>query len=194
MLFSIPAVLLLGCGQKAEMLHGDGGSESGGDGDGDDTGSSGGDVGSSDGDGCGVEITTTTPADGETAADHRAAVEITLSEADSSAMITLIDSGGGTVSGVQTFSDLGNTVRFAPSVPLLPNSEYTAEITYCGGAPSISFFTSDLGSPVDCDLTGGTFAFNISGDRYVKPAGAGPLLFGDALNSVLLGVSSVGAA
>ncbi|HCP48522.1 MAG TPA: hypothetical protein DIU15_20965, partial [Deltaproteobacteria bacterium] len=74
---------------------------------------------------------------------------------------------------------------FIPSVPLEYSTLYTASVTWDDGQDSMEFTTSDVGSvPVEQNLVGRAYAWDVGSGALVMPAGAGAVL--DKLNQTLL--------
>lgn len=146
---------------------------------------------------CDITVSdSTVPSDGQTDFYYRAAIEFHLSDADSTAEVSLTDSSGAAVDGTQSTSDDGKIVYFAPSSPLTPDSDYTASISLCNGAsnPSLSFHTSSLGEPLTADLTGNTYVLDLQDARFIDPPGVADLLLSQLDNNILVGVTSYDSA
>lgn len=144
---------------------------------------------------CSVDISGTFPESGETEFFYQAAVEAYLTEADSTATITLTDSAGAEVAGTTSVSDDGLTLYFTPDADLAPSTSYTFEISTCSGETggSIDFATSILGTPLDCDLSGKSFRVALADARFVQPdPSVAALLFDQLEDDILVGVSSMG--
>lgn len=160
-----------------------------------DTGGGAEDGGGSGDDGeCSITFTHNNPGDGETEWYYKAALEVELSEADDTTDITVTDAGGAAVDGSVSFSENGLTAYFTPSADLAPSTSYTVDVSVCsgGGSGSIGFSTSDLGTPLACDLTGDTFRVNLAEARFLKPAGVAALLLDALEDDILVGVQSMG--
>lgn len=142
---------------------------------------------------CTVTVDSTWPSDGETDAYYRTQVEFILSGADETTTpsIALADSSGAQVDGTSSLNDDGTVVYFYPTDPLTNGETYTATLTYCAGAPEISFTVGDLGAPLSADLTGKGYVVDLDNARFVEPAGVASLLLGELENDILLGVESV---
>jgi hypothetical protein len=142
--------------------------------------------------GCTIEVDAEYPVDGQADVYYRADIEFSLSEADSSASISVTDSSGAAVSGTSSLNDDGDYVTFTPDAAMSPSSSYTATITSCDGGQSadIGFTTSSLGTEMSADPTGKTFVVDLASGRFVKPAGVGDLIGGLLENSILIGVIS----
>jgi hypothetical protein len=121
---------------------------------------------------CEVGIESTYPTDGATDAYYRGAVEFSLSEADSSAMVFA------DFEGVQTTEDDGLTVVFTPSEPLEPLTSYEVGLDYCRGTPTIDFTTSTYGLPLEdpAALLGSTWAYDLRDARFYQAGYLGDLL------------------
>ena len=68
---------------------------------------------------------------------------------------------------------------------MVPSTEHTATLTWCGGEASTTFTTSSTGAPLETDVTGEAYALDLSTATWEEPAGLGALL-GDALNATIL--------
>lgn len=137
---------------------------------------------------CTVEISETVPAQDESFY-YRGTIEVYFTEADDTATVTLTDASGAEVAGSTTWSDDATVLYFAPSSPLAASSNYTLAIDYCGGAPSVSFSTSELGAEAStADLNGKAYTIDLASARFIEPAGIGSLI-GDLLEqNILVGV------
>ncbi|MBN1334522.1 MAG: hypothetical protein JXB39_01020 [Deltaproteobacteria bacterium] len=138
---------------------------------------------------CGVTVDKTIPENGSTDAYYRASVEFWLSDPDPEGDPTVTLSGpSGDVTGATWISDDGEIVRFQPSTPLDPSTEYASKLQYCSGDAIIGFQTSALGTPLSVDLVDRTFHLDLTTARFVEPATFGALL-GMYLNvDILVGV------
>ncbi|HCH65548.1 MAG TPA: hypothetical protein DFR83_22285 [Deltaproteobacteria bacterium] len=68
-------------------------------------------------------------------------------------------------------------------------------VGFCDGAGggSLRFATSELGTPVSCDLTGKAYRLDLQNAQFVQPGGGfGGLLFDALSGDMLMGVESVG--
>ena len=102
-----------------------------------------------------------------------------------SATPTLTGPGGSTVS-FSTFWPSPTRIVVTPDSPLEFSSTYAASIVWTDGDDSMEFTTSDVGStPVDMDLTGATYAWNVGSGAIVSPQG-GEMLLGAGGDFVLL--------
>lgn len=124
---------------------------------------------------CTVEVSSTLPASGVTNFYYRSQIEANLSEADPTAEITMDN-----VSGTSWLSDDSKTVYFTPDAPLDPSTSYSYTVNYCGGAPTIDFTTSDLGTSIDNPgtLAGNVYSLDLQADsvRIVIPEDVGSVL------------------
>ena len=149
--------------------------------------------GATDGGDAACDVTFTTfPESGVTDFYYQSSVEALLSEADETATITLADASGAEVAGTITVED-DTRVIFDPSADLAPNTEYSMTVSTCNGesGSSITFTTSELGPPIDCDLTGRSYRVDLLSARFVKPGEAiADLLFSALTVDVLLGVDT----
>ena len=98
---------------------------------------------------------------------------------------TLTASGGATVA-LSTLWTSPTRIVVTPDSPLEFSTSYTATIEWTDGDDSMEFSTSDVGStPVDMDLTGATYAWNVGSGAIVSPQG-GEMLLGAGGDFVLL--------
>ncbi len=131
-----------------------------------------------------------TPENGDLDVYYRTDVRFTLTVEDPAASITLMEVGGGEVSG--TTSVAGSIVSWTPGAPLTPETAYEATLTYECGAATVGWTTSDVGTPTDVDLTGRTYSLGLTDGEFIEPPGVGVLLaqqLGDV--EILIGVESV---
>jgi len=157
---------------------------------------SGGSTGTTGPQGCTVTIDATYPEADQADWFYRSAVEAYINEADASATISL-SSDAGDVSGSMSTDDDGLRLIFTPDAPLSPSTSYTMNISTCDGegGASISFMTSELGTPIECDLSGKAYRVDLASARFVKPDPAVASLLFDALeDDILIGVSEQGDA
>ena len=143
---------------------------------------------------CSIPFTHANPAAGQSDWYYKAALEVELSEADATAAITVTDAGGAAVDGSVSFSEDGATAYFTPSADLAPSTQYTLDVSVCSGdgGGSIGFSTSDLGTPLTCDLSGDTFRVNLADARFLKPAGVAALLLDALEDDIMVGVQTMG--
>ena len=137
---------------------------------------------------CVNEILYVTPGDQEEGVLYRSAIEIGLLEAESSAFIKLIKDGSD-VEGESNSAD--KIISFIPTTPLHPNSSYTIEAHYCNDQIFSSVFTTGaLGSPVESNLTGQTYVFDLREGTWDQPVGAGALLVNFIEADILMGIEN----
>jgi hypothetical protein len=132
------------------------------------------------------------PEDGDADVYYRTDVRFTLTTEDQGASITVADDGGTEVPG--TTSVIGTLVNWTADEPLDPVTSYTSTISWECGEASVSWTTSEVGSPTEVDLTGKTYALDLTSGEFVEPPGVGDLLasqLGDV--EILVGVESVDA-
>jgi Bacterial Ig-like domain len=174
----------------------DGGSDGGATGDG---GSDGGtsDGGSGDGGGeelCDVEVESTVPEDGDSDIYYRSEITFQLSDADETAVITVVSDDGVAADGTTWWDADEPIVYFTPTEGLSPDTDYTATLTYCSGTEAVEFTTSELGTPVEDtdDLVGNVYALDLSSARWLEPEGVAEFIKGQLTTSLLVSVESVG--
>jgi hypothetical protein len=142
--------------------------------------------------GCTVDFETY-PASGATDWYFQSPVEAVLSEADATATITLSGPDGDVAGSVSIVDD--TRVIFTPDADLTPSTEYSMSVSLCDGASgsSITFSTSELGLPVECDLKGKSYRVDLLSARFIQPdPSIASLLFEQLSDDILLGVSEVG--
>lgn len=136
--------------------------------------------------GCDITIDGTYPAD-EGTAYYRTSIEVEFSEADSTASLT-VTGPSGEVTGSSTWED--EILVFTPDAALEPSASYTVDISYCGGNPSITFDTTEVGSEVTEDLSGNTYNLDLTSGEFVEPPNVGTILGQYLTIDVLVSVSS----
>jgi hypothetical protein len=127
------------------------------------------------------------PADAATGVYYRTTVEVLFEATDGSEALTL-SSADGDVSGTTTWED--TRAIFWPDTPLTSSTEYTLQVDYECGSPTVAFTTSEVGPATTDLLDGNAYSLDLANGRWVEPAGVGSLigsLIGDV--SVLMGIS-----
>ncbi len=160
---------------------------------GDDEGSTTPDSGTTDGTGggCANTISETFPADGDTDAFYRTNVEFTLLTAEASATIA-VSGPGGDIAG-STVAD-GNSVVWTPTAALDPSTEYTATLSFSCDPASVSFTTSDVGTPAaTSDINGSVYSLPLTEGRFVEPPGIGEIIGGLIAVTVLIETELAGS-
>ncbi len=142
---------------------------------------------------CGVEISSTAPAAGNSNFYYRGDIRVTLTDADSTAEIS-VDG----VTGTSALAEDNKSLSFTPDAPLDPSTAYTFTVDYCGGSAPVDFTTSSLGTAIDdpSSLTGSVFALDLQADdvEIVIPAGVGSVLESYLEIALLLEVESADAS
>jgi hypothetical protein len=135
---------------------------------------------------CAVTLDESNPADGATGVYGRSRVEFELSDEDPFAEVTIDGVTGAT-------SRDGDHVYFTPDAPLDPNTTYTATITWCGGSESVTFSTSDLGTPLadPTSIAGRVFAIPFGEGRIVEPSSLASQLYPYVTQIDLLAIDAV---
>jgi len=112
---------------------------------------------------CDISISETRPANGSEDAYYRASVEFQLTEPDPTAVVVA------DFDGVQSTRGDGSIIVYTPTVPLEPETNYTAGLEYCHGTPEIEFTTSSMGQPIDdpTDLMGNLYSINMLNARFL---------------------------
>ena len=101
---------------------------------------------------------------------------------------SLATAAGTPVSGQMTWSSATRMV-FTPDSSLEFSTSYTASVTWTDGSDSMEFSTSDVGSaPVDVDMTGSTYAWDMGTGAVVSPQGGEALLGGGGDFTLLTGI------
>jgi len=135
----------------------------------------------------------TFPADGETAAFYRTTVEVKFDDYEDGADFTVTDASNNEVTGTKTW--VGDRLILQPASPLAPSTNYTTNITYSCGTPSVSWTTSEVGGALGtpASLDGKTYLLDLTSGRFVEPEGVGDFL-GDYLDQIVfVGVQSATA-
>jgi len=140
---------------------------------------------------CNVDIQDVSPRDNESGVYWRSDVTVWLDGDDSTASLSVTDEDGNALAGTVTNDD--GTVTFTADAGLVPDQNHSMAFSWCGGDEATEFQTSELGLPLETDLTAQTFALDLGSATWIEPAGLGAIV-GDALDmSLLVGVQSVGA-
>lgn len=135
-----------------------------------------------------ISVASTLPEDGATGVFVGDTVEVTFSEADSSATLAVLTSDGTEAPGSLTWRD--NTLVYTPDAPLAPETAYTVAVDFSCGDPSVGFTTSATGKPLTADLSDRTFDMSLDGARILQPDGVQDLLESFLGTDVLAGVQS----
>jgi len=90
-------------------------------------------------------------------------VEFQLTEPDLTAIVVA------DFDGVQSTRGDGSVLVYTPTVPLQPETRYTAGLEYCHGTPEIEFTTSSMGKPIDDpqSLVGNMYSINMLNARFL---------------------------
>ena len=112
---------------------------------------------------CDISISETRPANGAQDAYYRAPVEFQLSEPDPTAIVVA------NFDGVQSARRDGRIVVYTPTIPLEPETDYTAGLEYCHGTPEIEFTTSAMGQPLEdpAALVGNLYSIDMFDARFL---------------------------
>ena len=135
-----------------------------------------------------VTLLSTSPADGAADVFIGDPISVVFS-GPTDATITLADAAGLAVPGTLTWLNM-TTLGFNANGLLIAETDYTATVAWgLSDTADFSFTTTDVGSvPFGEDLTGKTFAFDITSGTVLSPEGGEQFL--DQLNNALLmGVS-----
>ena len=146
-----------------------------------------------DGETCGTSIVETIPYPDSVDVYYRSFIQFELSEEDPNAHI-ILTSNGETVDGDVTLNN--QLVTFQPSTPLLPNTRYSASISYCGSREpvSVSFSTSNLGTEVEggiAALQDRSYAVDLNFGKVIQPTGLGDFLQTLLENQFLFDVQTI---
>lgn len=140
---------------------------------------------------CEVQITETDPAGGSSDFYYRGTIQVAFTADGSDGTVTLTDSAGAEVSGSTSWSDDGTVLYFTPSSPLSPSTDYTLSISYCGGEPSVSFRTSEVGAETDSNsLVGKAYSIDLGSANFIEPEGIGTILGELLTQNILVGVTA----
>jgi len=126
---------------------------------------------------CQTTIEETHPEAGSADFYHRADLEITVEDPDPDIPVTISLQGpDGSVAGESWLSEDEETAFFTSDEALEPTTDYAATISTCMGDSSIDFTTSELGLPLEVDITGATYLVSIFGGRILEPPGLQDLI------------------
>jgi hypothetical protein len=125
---------------------------------------------------CGASLHSSLPGDGEADFYYRASLEFVLEEEEPGDPRVELTGPTGLVAGEVTLAEDRETVFFTPSEPLAPETTYTAVLSTCAGDFEVTFATSNLGWPLEVDLTGRTYRVNLAEGRVIEPEGVGDLI------------------
>lgn len=131
---------------------------------------------------CSIVVEGTLPADGSAEAYYRGPFEFQLSAPDPTAVASA------SFAGTSSRSEDNTVVYYTPDAPLEPGQAYSVDLDYCGGSDALAFSTSALGTPLDTDLVGRTWAFDLASARIVTPEGMAAVLNMFPAEPLLLGV------
>lgn len=144
---------------------------------------------------CLVGVIETEPAAGATDVYYHDTLTVSFDGDGASAVFTLLDGAGTDVPVTATWTD-GN-VQAMLTAELGPSTTYTLTTDLCGAAWSVSFTTSDLGTPLTIDptaLVGSTYVFRLSDADITEPAFLG-IIAGTYLTvPILMGVDAADAS
>ncbi len=108
---------------------------------------------------------------------HRADLEIEVGNPDTGDLPTVtLEGPSGAVAGEVVYSEDFETILFTPAEPLEPGTAHTATVSTCMGDSAIPFTTSDLGLPLEVDITGATYQVSLFGGRILEPEGVGEII------------------
>lgn len=142
-------------------------------------------------DACTVELVSSAPSDGESDVYWRDTVVFELDGPDETAAVAVIDGDGTELDG--TLENTEGLLVWTATEGLVPDSTHTATLTWCAGQEAINFATSTLGSPLESDVDGNTYALDLGSATLVKPTGL-DMFLGDALDiQLLVGVEVTGS-
>jgi hypothetical protein len=138
---------------------------------------------------CDARVVSTLPTDGDIDVVGSATVEFHLSHPDPAAeVITHLD-------GESWWRD-ETTLVFSPSEPLLPETEHHLGMSFCGGEPTVSFTTNDVGLPLEVPteaLVGRTYVVDLSSGRHTQGQGLMTLVASYVSPSLLMEVTNASA-
>ncbi len=142
---------------------------------------------------CDISIVETVPFPDSTNAYYRNPIEVSLSDVDPTATIS-VSTSETEVPGQLVREE--KTIIFQPDTPLQPSTQYEISVSYCGSEEpaKINFSTSDIGSP----LNGGTtileersYVVDLSQGTVIEPLGIGDFLQTLLNNKFLIDVQQV---
>ncbi len=114
------------------------------------------------------------------------------------ASISLEESDGTEVAGTTRIGTMRGEpslrrLRFVPDAPLSPRTEYFATLRICDEPAEVSFWTSELGTPLSdpSSLVGRTFAIDLSMSKVIEPGPVVQVMFSLVDNDLFLEVEDV---
>ncbi len=126
---------------------------------------------------CEILISETWPARGDSDFYYRAALEIYFTSRPPGGVTTTLTGPSGELPTSPFWDEDEQALFLTPDEPLEPATDYTLDIHYCYGDPSISFSTSEVGAPVDPDeLVGRVYRLMTIEGRFREPLGIGAIL------------------
>ena len=135
-----------------------------------------------------ISVASTLPEDGATGVFVGDTIEVTFSDADSSATLTVTAADGTVAPGTLSWRDA--TLIYTPTGQLIPETDYTVAVNFSCGEPSVGFTTSATGQPLTADLLDRTYDMSLTGARILQPTGVQDLVESFLGTDVLAGVQS----
>lgn len=123
------------------------------------------------------------------------AVDIAMSQPDTSAVITVLDDAGAEVAGVSELLDDDRRVQWTPDAPMAVG-DYTYSMSWGCDDVAAGFSVGDAGTTPTGDpagLAGRTYILDLKQARFVGPQGIGPALETQLEVKLLLGVFAADA-
>lgn len=123
---------------------------------------------------CAPHIVEMMPEDGKEDIYYRDTFAFRFSMMPKTIDVAMYENGDTYIDGLAQFE--GDWLVWEPLDPLLPETAYEMTITWDCDQEEVSWVTSDVGYPVEVDLTGMTYALNLADATWKSPAGASSLL------------------
>jgi len=148
---------------------------------------------------CNATATTIAPAsDGQTNFFYRDDIVFTVTDGAFDAQVELTLDDGSPVEGTTWIDDqvedgAPHRVVFTPDTSLLPSTDYSAKLVYCGGTPSVTFQTSALGNQIEDPeaLLGWTYIMDLSAAKIVRPGSTAQAMLTLLDNDLALKINGV---
>lgn len=120
---------------------------------------------------CGARVVVSEPADGEDQVYYRDVLTARVEGGDEATTMTLATYDGQDVPGFATLSEDLGVVTFAPAEPLQPSMLYTASVHHRCGVEAFTFETSAVGTALQSDISGRTYALDLANGNWRQPEG-----------------------
>lgn len=123
---------------------------------------------------CGNGIFDLYPEEAAVGVYYRTPVEARFYDADEDGLTVTLNQAGAAVPGTEQWAS--DRWIFQPAEPLIPNTEYTIDVSYSCGTPSMSFTTGDVGTTMVESPVGRTYLLDVRTGRLAMLPGASDIL------------------